>query len=149
MPAASLADLVQALLEHLPEESSPVVIVVKPDRPNPAPPRSNGHRSLTQGLLYDPSVVYILELATIIAVRDHESIALMGQAVADALQNVVRDAANVHPLVVSRAILYLFHLLDSSQVFLRPFSKFGKYRGLIIHQGPFIRPRSSHFTYDL
>lgn len=127
MPTASLVDLVQALLEHLPMESSPVVIVVKPDRPNPAPSRTNGHRSISQGLLYDPSVVYILELATIIAMRDRETIASMGQIVADALQNVVRDATNVHPLVVSRAVYYLFHLLNSSQVFPRSCQNFSEF----------------------
>lgn len=116
MPAASLNALVQALLEQLPEESSPVVIVVKPDRPNPALVRTNGHRATSQGLLYDPSVVYILELATIIAMRDEETIELIGQAVADALQNVVRDASNVHPVVISRVVFYLLHLLNRSQV---------------------------------
>lgn len=116
MPARSLDVLVQALLEQLPEESSPVVIVVKPDRPNPAPARTNGHRATSQGLLYDPSVVYILELATIIAMRDEETIELIGQVVANALQNVVRDASNVHPLVISRVVFYLLHLLNRSQV---------------------------------
>jgi golgi-specific brefeldin A-resistance guanine nucleotide exchange factor 1 len=116
MPAKSLEFLVQALLEQLPEESSPVVIVVKPDRPNPAPGRTDGHRTTSQGLLYDPSVVYILELATIIAMRDEETIELIGQAVADALHNVVRDASNVHPLVISRVVFYLLHLLNCSQV---------------------------------
>ena len=116
MPAKSLDVLIQALLEQLPEESSPVVIVVKPDRPNPPPARTNGHRATSQGLLYDPSVVFILELATIIAIRDEETVELVGQVVADALQNVVRDASNVHPLVISRAVYYLLHLLDCSQV---------------------------------
>ena len=116
MPARSLNALVQALLEQLPEESSPVVIVVKPDRPNPTPTRTNGHGATSQGLLYDPSVVYILELATIIAMRDEETVELIGQAVADALQNVVRDASNVHPLVISRVVFYLLHLLNRSQV---------------------------------
>lgn len=116
MPAKSLNALVQALLEQLPEESSPVVIVVKSDRPNPAPVRTNSHRTTSQGLLYDPSVVFILELATIIAMRDEETIELIGQAVADALQNVLRDASNVHPLVISRVVFYLLHLLNRSQV---------------------------------
>lgn len=116
MPVDGLKSLVQALLEHLPKESSPVVIVVKPDKPNLTPVRTNGHRSTSQGLLYDPSMVYLLELATIIALRDSETIAAVGEVVADALQNVVRDAANTHPLVVSRAVFYLLHLLNASQV---------------------------------
>lgn len=116
MPAESLKSFVQALLDQLPAESSPLVIVVKPDRPSPTTIRTNGHRSTSQGLLYDPSVVYILELATIIALRDQETVAAVGQAVADALQNVVRDSINVHPLVVSRAVFYLFHVLHASQV---------------------------------
>lgn len=116
IPADALKSLVQAVLEHLPKESSPVVIVVKPDRPNPPPVRANGHRSTSQGLLYDPSMVYLLELATIIALRDNETISAVGEVVADALQNVVRDAANIHPLVVARAVFYLLHLLNASQV---------------------------------
>ncbi len=116
MPAKSLDALVRALLEQLPEESSPLVIVVKPDRPNPTPARTNGHRAPPQSLIYDPSVVYILELATIIAMRDEETIALIGQGVADALQNVVRDASNVHPLVISRVVFYVLQLLNRSQV---------------------------------
>lgn len=116
MPADALKSLVQAVLEHLPKESSPVVIVVKPDRPNPPSARTSSHRSTSQGLLYDPSMVYLLELATIIALRDNETITAVGEVVADALQNVVRDAANIHPLVVSRAVFYLLHLLNASQV---------------------------------
>ncbi len=113
MPVDALKSLVQAVLEHLPKEGSPVVIVVKPDRPNPGPVRTNIH---SHGIPYDPSIVYLLELATIIALRDSETIAAVGEAVADALQNVVRDASNIHSLIVSRAVFYLLHLLNTSQV---------------------------------
>lgn len=116
MPPESLKSLVSALLRQLPQESSPVVIVVKPDRPSTAPTGTNGHRSDPHGPAYDPSVVFILELATIIAMRDEDSISAVGEAVADALHNVVRDATNVHPLIVSRAVFYLLHLLNASQV---------------------------------
>ena len=116
MPTRSLQALVSALLEQLPEKSSPVVITVKPERPSPSSPRTNGHRTIHQGPIYDPAVVFVLELATVLAMRDAESIATMGQAVADALHTVVRDAANVHPLVLSRAVYYLLHLLNASQV---------------------------------
>ena len=61
-------------------------------------------------------VAFILELSTILASRDKPSITLLGEAVVDALQNVVRDAANIHALVLSRAVFYLMHLMNASQV---------------------------------
>ena len=116
MPPQSRQSLVRALLKQLPEPSSPVVIIVRPDRTTPASARTNGHREIPSKPAYDPSVVFVLELATIMATRDTESVALMGQAVADALQTVVRDANNVHPLVLARAVYYLLYLLNASQV---------------------------------
>ena len=116
MPPQSLKSLILALLKQLPEDSSPVVIVVKPDLPSPTPAKANGHRQDSGHPTYDPSIVYILELATIIAMRNDESITAVGPDVAEALQSVVRDAANVHPLIVSRAVFYLLHLLNASQV---------------------------------
>ncbi len=116
MPPHGRESLVRALLRQLPEQSSPVVIVVKPEKPAPAPIRSNGHRSISASPAYDPSVIFVLELSTILATRDPESVAMMGQAVADALRAIVRDAANVHPLILSRAVFYLLYLLNASQV---------------------------------
>ena len=116
IPAQSLQNLVIALLEQLPEKTSPVVITVKPERPTPNPARTNGYRTTSQGPVYDPAIVFVLELATVLAMRDTESIAIVGQSVADALYTVVRDAANIHPLLLSRAVYYLLHLLNASQV---------------------------------
>jgi len=116
MPPDGRESLVHALLKQLPVQSSPLVIVVRPEKPAPAPIRTNGHRSKPSSPAYDPSVVFVLELSTILATRDPESVALMGQAVADALQTIVRDAANVHPLILSRAVFYLLYLLNASQV---------------------------------
>ena len=66
----------------------------------------------------------MLELATILAMRDPETIAVVGKLVSDALYNTVRNAANVHPLVLTRAIYYLLHLLNASQVsFVPAFAK--------------------------
>lgn len=115
MPASSRQSLVQALLSFLPEQSSPVVMSVKPEQPRPTPIRTNGQRKPKTNLIYDPSLLFVLELATIAATRDAESVTLMGQPVADMLQNVVRDTSNNHPLVLSRAIYYLLHLLEASQ----------------------------------
>lgn len=116
IPAQSLQSLVSALLEQLPEKTSPVVITVKPERPTPNPARTNGYRKTNQGPVYDPAIVFVLELATVLAMRNAESIATVGQAVADVLYTVVRDATNVHPLLLSRAVYYLLHLLNASQV---------------------------------
>ena len=116
MPPASRHHLIHALLSFLPEQSSPVVISVKPDQPRPTPIRTNGQRKQKTNLTsYDPSLVFVLELATILATRDAKSVALMGQPVADALQNVVRDSSNAHPLALSRAVYYMLHLLEASQ----------------------------------
>ena len=116
MPPESRQSLVRALLKQLPESSSPAVIVVRPDRNGPAPIRTNGHPGNQMKSVYDSSAVFVLELATTMATRDDKSVTLMGQAVADALQNVVRDASNVHPLVLERTIFYLLYFLNASQV---------------------------------
>lgn len=116
MPPEGRQSVVQALLKKLPEPASPVVISVRPERHAPAPIRTNGHRTNPSSPTYDPSLVFMLELATILATRDQKSVALIGQATGDALQAIVRDPANVHPLILSRAVFYLLYILDASQV---------------------------------
>ena len=113
MPPQSRQSLVRALLQQLPEPSSPAVIVVRPDRSGPA---TNNHRANALKPAYDPSMVFVLELATIMATRDNESVTLMGRTVAESLQTFVRDANNIHPLVLARAVFYLLYLLNASQV---------------------------------
>ena len=115
MPPRSRQSLVRALLKQVPEPSSPAVIVVRPDRSGLAPIKTNSRANPLKPA-YDPSMVFVLELATIMATRDHESVTLMGQAVADALQTAVRDVANIHPLALARAVFYLLYLLNASQV---------------------------------
>ena len=107
--------MVHTLLDQLPQKSSPVVIVVKPDVGSPNSSKINGHRT-SSAIFYDPSVVYILEVATLLAIRGEAASADIGKDVAEALQNVVRDASNIHPLIVSRAVFYLLHLLQASHV---------------------------------
>ena len=116
LPPEGRECLVRALLKQLPEQSSPAVIVVRPDRPKPAPIRTNGHRSSQSGPTYDPSMVFVLEMITILSTRDQASVKMMGQAVVDALDTVVRDTANIHPLMLSRAVFYMLYLLNAAQV---------------------------------
>ena len=90
-----------------------MVIVVKPEPGSPTKPNGNRAASTSN---YDPRVVYILELAAMLAIKDEDSTATIGKDVAEALQNVVRGSANSHPLIISRAIFYLLHLLNVSHV---------------------------------
>ncbi|KAI9822830.1 MAG: GDP/GTP exchange factor for ARF [Phylliscum demangeonii] len=98
--------------EELPEKNSPVVITVKPDVLSAGP--TNGQRQMKKGVVYDPAVVFILELTTILALRDLDTIQSVGPAAADALLSVIRDAVNIHPTAVSRALFYLLCLLEAS-----------------------------------
>lgn len=58
-------------------------------------------------------MVYILELCTILALRDEKTIKLLGQRVVSVLQAVLRDVGNYHPTLVARATFYLFRLLQA------------------------------------
>ena len=114
LPPVSISALTRALLNQLPQDSSPMVMVVKPEQGSP-----NGNKTMTTSS-YDPRVVYILELAAMLAIKDENSIASVGKDVAEALQNVIRGSATSHPVIVSRAVFYLLHLLNVSHVSSHP-----------------------------
>lgn len=115
MPIPSLRSFIPVLLQHVPEESSPR-ITVKPDMPAPSPVRPNGHRAKHSGASYNPTVVYVLELATMLVTRDADTVRELGKNVADVLQSMIRQARDVHPAVISRALYYLLKLLGASNV---------------------------------
>lgn len=110
LPLSSLTALTDALLSELPDES-PAVIVVKPERPTSSASRFSTGRPSSDGPSYDPNVVYILELATLLALRDDETMQAIGENVAGALRGIIRDSQNFHPLVISRVVSYLLSLL--------------------------------------
>ena len=115
LPVESLKSLTLSLLSHLPEHDSPRVIAVKPEIPAPTPLRANGTKTPTnERPIYDPAVVYVLELATILALRDDETISALGSDVAKALQTVISDAERLHPVALSRTVFYLLSLLRAS-----------------------------------
>ncbi len=66
--------------------------------------------------MYDPTVAFVLELATVLALRDAETVEALAKEVADALQTVIRDSAHVHSVVIGRAAYYLLRLLLASNV---------------------------------
>uniref|UniRef100_A0A093VLR4 SEC7 domain-containing protein n=1 Tax=Talaromyces marneffei PM1 TaxID=1077442 RepID=A0A093VLR4_TALMA len=121
LPQSSLSNLVDALLLELPEENASAVIVVKTERPSSAGPRPSSTKSDLTSPGYNPGMLYTLELATVLAIRDAETIEAVGENLAGSLQGIVRDARNVHPLIVSRVLYYLLNLLRLSyeQPFIR------------------------------
>lgn len=90
------------------------MIVVKPEMPAPKPVRPNGEKIKQVGLAYDPSLVFILELCTILAARDQSTMQKFGKRIAASLQAVVRDASHMHPVTLSRAVYYLLSFLRAS-----------------------------------
>jgi golgi-specific brefeldin A-resistance guanine nucleotide exchange factor 1 len=108
-----LTKLVEALLEQLPEESGSSVIAVKTERAMTPP---NGQKPQGSAPNYDPSVAYILEFCTVLALRDVHTVEALGGPVTEALQSILRDATSHHPAVVSRTTLYLLRLLKASYV---------------------------------
>lgn len=115
LPESSVAPVVESLLSLLPEESTPAVIVVKHERPATRP--GNARVDPNQPS-YDPSMIYLLELATILSLRDQKTLETVGEALSTSLQGFIRDARNLHPLALSRIITYLLSLLRLSHVWL-------------------------------
>lgn len=102
-------------MSQLPEENAPAVIVVKPERPSPVSRIPNARIDPNQPK-YDPSMVFALELATVLTLRDEKTLSALGEMLATTLQTMVRDAKNLHPLSISRIVSYLLSLLRLSHV---------------------------------
>ena len=114
MPVESLKPLVQALLVQLPDDPTSIVISVKSEGDNEAP--TNGQRPASSGPVYDPSMVYLLEFCTVLALRDDKTITALGADVAEALQNIMRNSASWHNIMLSRTMYYLLEILHASYV---------------------------------
>lgn len=147
MPPRATKDLTLALLEQLHQDSSPAVIVVKSERPS-SPTKPNGHPQANRSPAYDPSIVYVLEIITLLAIRDESSLAAVGELVADALQNVIRNAGNTHFMVLSRAVYYLLLLLQKSAAQVR-FEFHFSHAYTDVLKGSGSCPRPGRFAYDI
>ncbi|KAI1763175.1 hypothetical protein GGR53DRAFT_498403 [Hypoxylon sp. FL1150] len=122
LPANSLLPFIEALLSELPDDESSAVpvITVKPESVPSSP--ASASKPASQRPTYDPAVVYILETCTILAMRDDETVELLGKPITEAIQMILRDSAQHHPVLVSRAALYQFSILKVSydHDFVRP-----------------------------
>jgi brefeldin A-resistance guanine nucleotide exchange factor 1 len=105
LPSPQVKLLVQGLLAMLPDESSPLV-TLKTDRPTTATGRTS-----RSGPAYNASTVFLLEMATMLTLRDEDTIEAAGEMLTASLQTAIRDAANLHPLAASRMVVYLLDLL--------------------------------------
>ncbi|KAF2744238.1 Sec7-domain-containing protein [Sporormia fimetaria CBS 119925] len=117
LPVESLRSLLMSLLDHLPEDDSPRVMVVKPELPNSPTSRTNGSKAKLNRPVYDPALVFVLELATVLALRDNETVQELAKEVIDALDTVIRDAPRLHPVVIARSVYYQLSLLKASNDF--------------------------------
>lgn len=117
----SIETLVDALLETIPDDlGSTSVITVKTDNP-PASP-ANGQKGGRPAAVYEPSIVYVLEFCTVLALRDESTTEAITKRVVGAIQGILRNAAQYHPILVERATFYLFTLLHASYVCFFSFS---------------------------
>jgi brefeldin A-resistance guanine nucleotide exchange factor 1 len=74
----------------------------------------NGHGSRHRGPKYDAALVYVLEFATSLVLREPETTLAHGKVLAETLMGIVRNAPRLHPLLVSRSVYYMFSLLQHS-----------------------------------
>jgi brefeldin A-resistance guanine nucleotide exchange factor 1 len=105
---------VDGLLDSIPEDQAISVITVKSD--NVPPGQQQKPEATHVAPAYDPSVVFALEFATVLAMRDEQTVELFGKKVMETLHSVLRDASQHHHLVVSRTAFYLLNLLRASHV---------------------------------
>jgi brefeldin A-resistance guanine nucleotide exchange factor 1 len=115
LPSDSLESLVDALLDEIPEDNGSGVVITVKTESLPASP-ANGQKPRQKSPVYDPALVYILEFCTVLTLRDEKTVELLGKRVVEALQAILRDATNYHPILISRATFYLFRLLQASYV---------------------------------
>ena len=114
LAAPVAADLVAAFLNQIPENDNATVISVKQDG---APPTSavDGIQPKPQPR-YDPGVAYILEFCTVLALREQESISLMGKQVFDATLGLLRDHSQWHSTTLAHAAFHSLSILRASYV---------------------------------
>lgn len=115
LPDESLEALVDALLDHIPEDTgSEAVITVKADNVPPTSPAAAPKPR--RDISYDPGLIYILEFGTLLTLRDEHSVQLLGKRVVDALQTILRNISHHHGITIARTTYYLFKLLQASYV---------------------------------
>ena len=68
----------------------------------------NGHES--QGKEHDPSMLFVLELAVSLAIRDEQSMKALSSEVANHCIEILRQRKQFHPILIERTITYVLAL---------------------------------------
>lgn len=90
-----------------------MVAVIKAEPGSPNPSKANHQQGASN---YDPSTIYLLELASMIAIKNKAIGEAVSKDVVEVLQDVVRSSNSLHPLIVSRAAFCLLHVLNANYV---------------------------------
>lgn len=90
------------------------MITVKADNVPPTSPAASPKPR--HDVSYDPGLIYILELGTLLTLRDAHTVQLLSKRVVDALQGILRNVSQHHGITIARTTYYLFKLLQASYV---------------------------------
>jgi golgi-specific brefeldin A-resistance guanine nucleotide exchange factor 1 len=88
------------------------------ERSDASPPRMKvrdnsapmNNQEPVEEILYDPSLVFLLEMATSLAIRDEESMRNLSPELAVYCTEILRQRKHLHPILVERTLIYLLAL---------------------------------------
>jgi hypothetical protein len=72
---------------------------------------------------YDPSMLFALEMATSLAIRDLESMQDLSADVVGYCTAILRQRKHIHPILVERALIYDLALKKRGDEIVRPFDR--------------------------
>ncbi|KAG5981365.1 hypothetical protein E4U55_003007 [Claviceps digitariae] len=112
LPVLPTTHLIEALLDQILEDDQNTVITVKQDTIPTASGTIQGATSYQP--TYDPTVAYILEFCTILALKNMELMQSMSRVVFSAILGLLRDPAKWHPITLSLATFHALSILKKS-----------------------------------
>jgi hypothetical protein len=104
-----MAALLESVVIDATEDSNPSTpdSKVKGDPPA-SPSMQNGQESKEK--LYDPSMLFLLEMGTSLAIRDEESMRQLSAEVAGYCTEILRQRKHLHSILIERSLIYLLAL---------------------------------------
>lgn len=97
------------------------------DASNPSTPNMKAkdsvplHAAEHQEKAYDPSMLFLLEMATSLAIRDEESMRDLSPEIAGYCTEILRQRKHLHPILVERTLIYLMALKKRGHETVHPY----------------------------